>query len=166
LGLHPASGDAEEWDHVFAYVTIPSGMNRALRANLTRLGRSGLRDLLRQVSDRLSAALRKDPGACPWLLLLQRRYPSQRAEPTIDARLGFDLRTAFPGRARKGPKAQAEWLNAAIEAFLAKRSNMQLSIGAIFPYETSRVVGTPKATDFIEATWVSCRPLIDAAMRK
>ena len=51
------------------------------------------------------------------------------------------------------------------EAFLAKRSNLQLAVGGLFSYRRSRVIGSPKAIDLFAKSWVACRPLLDAALK-
>jgi len=60
-----------------------------------------------------------------WSENIQRRYPSQRATPFIDARIDFDLRTAIPFGGP--PKTQPRWLSAAYGSFVNKEtSNYQI----------------------------------------
>jgi hypothetical protein len=94
-----------------ATLTIPHAVKRAVRRTLIDLGENGFQLLMAKVVKNLKPLLRKCPGATPRFRGLQRRYPSQRAAPFIDARIDFDLRTAVP---RAGPpKAQPQWLTAA-----------------------------------------------------
>ena len=130
------------------------------------MGAEGLHDVLEEVNDRMKPILRHDPGAAPWLVLLQRHYPSQRAHPIMDAKLEFDLRTAFESRSKGSKvKLQEQWLDAALEAFLAKRSNIQLGVGTMFPYRQSRTVGTADVLDLVADSWIACEPLLRAALR-
>lgn len=69
--------------------------------------------------------------------VMQRRYPTQRAVPLIDANIEFDLRT-ISGHSSPayGPaiKGQSQWVNAAYEVLASKRSNIQFQVGVQFYY--------------------------------
>jgi hypothetical protein len=152
-------------ERAYAHVTIPNGLKAELRSNLRMLGEDGLRSLVNTVTRRLLQAIRQDAGAAPWVEVAQRRYPTQREDPIHDASLSFDPRTAARHRAGAGaPKPQAEWLDATVHAFLNRQSNLQFAIGAAFPYARSGYVSTGALLDLIEASWLACRPLIDATI--
>ena len=67
-----------------------------MRRNLVKLGEDGFQALVKDVVDNLKPLLRDHEGATPWFRGVQRRYPSQRATPFVDAKIDFDLRTAIP----------------------------------------------------------------------
>jgi hypothetical protein len=69
----------------------------------------------------MTPLLRDYPGVAPWFIGQQRRWPSQRSIPYLDAIIGFDLRTA--GEASKGPKPQLRWLEAGYGSFINKQGS-------------------------------------------
>ena len=146
-----------------AMVTVPNAVNSIMRRNLIALGEGGFQQLASRVLKNLKPLLRRHPGATPWCRGVQRRYPSQRATPFIDARIDFDLRTAVPESG--SPKAQPRWLSAAYGSFAHKKgSNYQMQMGVLFPYEQCRdELRSPNALDLVAAAWLACKPLVDLA---
>jgi hypothetical protein len=113
--------------------------------------------------ENISKALKGVNGAVPWVEILQRRYPSQRSEPIIDATLEFDLRTAFgdqPG-IKNLIKHQGQWLDATYDALSKRNSNLQLAVGAIFPFDGCPDVRKPEILNHVANVWLGCKPLID-----
>jgi hypothetical protein len=82
-------------DAVEAMVTVPNAVNNVMRGNIVRLRDAGFRSLVEKIVSNLSQLLRVQEGARPWFRGVQRRYPSQRSTPFIDALIDFDLRTAI-----------------------------------------------------------------------
>ena len=152
-------------DRIIAIITIPHGIKPEFRRNIIKLGYDGFEDLMRQVNKNLTKVLSKAKGSAPMMNILQRRYPSQRSAAIIDARLEFDLRTAFPGNKKQAVKIQAEWLMATYDALSNKRSNLQVAVGAIFPYRTCDKTTTPEILDYVVATWIACKPLLDVMLK-
>jgi len=153
---------AIEADRVVATITVPNGIQRAFRQNLLKPGFDTFVDLFAKMNTRLQRALRDAPGAAPWVILVQRRYPSQRAMPLIDANIEYDLRTAFPGKRRGLPvKPQPQWLQATYEALTQKRSNLQIAVGAAFPYRTCSATKDPAIVEHVAQAWLACQPLLD-----
>jgi hypothetical protein len=149
-------------------VTIPNGIKPEFRRNLRELERAGFKQLILNVTRDLSARLKMAKGAKPWMIVDQKHYPSQRSFPITDARLEFDPRTAFPRKNRgvgmdRSVKSQPEWLDAVYRALLTKRCNLQMEVGAIFPY-TCEVLSSPAALDHIAAIWVACKPVLKAVL--
>ena len=72
---------------VEAMVTVPNAVNNIMRRNLIELGEAGFQKLVGDVLKDLKPLLRHHKGATPWFRGVQRRYPSQKATPFIDARL-------------------------------------------------------------------------------
>ncbi len=93
---------------------------------------------------------------------VQRRYPSQRAVPFIDARIDFDLRTAVSCSGK--PKIQPRWLSVAYGSFVNKEgSNYQIQVGMLFPNDECPDIREPTGIDLIAQAWLACKPLIDLA---
>ncbi|MDR5728438.1 MAG: hypothetical protein RB191_13505 [Terriglobia bacterium] len=175
LRLEPSKGAANftEFPHLtlsiqqeqlFVIVTVPHGIRGEFRKNLLVGGRQGFCSIFEAILNNFSDSLGSVEGIAPWIEIIQRRYPSQRAEPIIDARLQFDLRTGFKesDRWRTNVKEQPQWLGAAYDALSKKNSNLQLGVGAIFRYEKCPAVHTPEIVDYIAAAWLACKPLIQA----
>jgi hypothetical protein len=147
---------------VEAMVTVPNAINSTMRRNLIELGEAGFQSLTSGVVKNLRPVLRECPGAAPWGRGIQRRYPSQRATPFIDARIDFDLRTAVPQSG--SPKVQPRWLSAAYNSFVHKAgSNYQMQMGVLFPYDRCPQLQEADALDLVAEAWVACKPLIDLA---
>jgi hypothetical protein len=107
----------------------------------------------------LKPLLSRHNRATPWFRGVQRRYPSQRATPYIDAMIDFNLRTAVSSG---GPKAQPRWLSAAYGSFINKRgTNYQIQMGVIFRYDRCPELRQADAIDLIASAWLACKPLVD-----
>lgn len=145
-----------------AMVTVPHAVNNVMRHNLIKLGEAGFQALAGEIVNNLNPLLHDHEGATPWLRGVQRRYPSQRATPFVDARIDFDLRTAIPSGGP--PKTQPRWLSAAYGSFVNKESsNYQIQTGVVFRYERCPELRQPDAVDLIASAWIACKPLVDLA---
>jgi hypothetical protein len=162
---HPHLTLSIETDRILAIVTVPHGIETEMRRNLLKLGHDGFQELLANVNLRLLRALRKAPGASPWVIVVQRRYPTQRAQAILDARIEYDLRTASPEK-QNGSKVrpQPQWLKATYDALCKKRSNLQVAVGAIFPYRTCPATRDQKIVDHVANIWLACKPLLDVML--
>lgn len=150
-----------QWNRALVQVTVPNGVEGGLRKALVGLGPEGFGDVLGKVLKGARSVLAKEPAAVPYLMLLQRHYPSQRSEGIVDGRLEFDLRTAFADE-ESPVKGQPEWLDLAYHAFAGRRSNMQLSVGISFPYDSCESVRQRGFADMVEKSWLACSPLLEA----
>lgn len=153
-------------DRVRAMITVPNGIRPAYRRNLVDLGVNGFSELLADITKQLVRGLRGANGAVPWTEVVQRRYRSQRSAAITDARLEFDLRTAFPQtRGRSKVRIQPQWINATYEALARKRSNLQLMVGVSFPYAQCEATRDRKIIDYLARSWLACRPLVDVMLK-
>ncbi len=141
-------------------VTLPNAVGSAMRRNLVDLPYDEFCDLVGSVERGVSKAVRRIKRACPHIEAVQRHYPSQRARPIVDARLEFDLRTAT-GNRRAAVKSQPQWLESVYAALQAKKSNLQVGIGALLPYGDS-ALRSREVLKVIAGVWLGCRPWIDA----
>jgi hypothetical protein len=147
---------------VSAMVTVPHAVNNLMRQNLVKLGEDGFQALAENIVNNLKPLLHDHEGATPWFRGVQRRYPSQRATPFVDATIDFDLRTAIPSGGP--PKTQPRWLSAAYGSFVNKEnSNYQIQMGVMFRYERCRELQKADAIDLIASAWLGCKPLVDLA---
>ena len=147
---------------VEAMVTVPNGIKRAYRRNLINLGQAGFRGVLREILHRMEPLVKDCPGAEPRCSAVQRRYPSQRSVPFVDARLEFDLRTGFDDIGP--PKTQPQWIDVLYDCLTNNNSNYQFQVGVWFPYRTCPSIRTAVALEFIADAWIACRPLIDVML--
>lgn len=149
-------------DLLLAIIAVPNGIRRDFRRNLLAGGREDFVVLFRKILENFNKLLKGVEGAAPWVELLQRRYPSQRSEPILDAKLEFDLRTAFgdPEGQGKAVKRQQQWLDATYETLSERNSNLQLAVGTLFLYERCPAVRTPEILTHVANGWLACKPLI------
>jgi hypothetical protein len=147
------------------YVTIPNGIRSSLRRKMLGASYEEFERLILEINRLLSVALRKYPGASPMIVVVQRRYGTQRSPAIIDGLLRFDPRTAFSGgrQVRGAVKHQPQWLRTVYDLLKKRRSNLQFQIGADFQYERCRVVATPQVKEAAVQVWLGCKPLIHAA---
>ena len=150
-----------ERDRLVAAVTLPNEIQRRLRKRIIDLGYEGFHEVMAEIASNMSSNLHRYSGAAPILEARQRRYPSRGSVPTTDARLTFDLRTAVACNSNGSKvKFQPQWLQATFDAFVNKRSNLQLAVGATFPYRTCKATAGRGILDGIAASWIGCSPLL------
>lgn len=155
LGLHRES--------IHAIVIVPNGLRIDFRRNLLGRGPESFRGMFSEILAQFNESLGTVKGAVPWVELVQRRYPSQRSEPFIDALLEFDLRTAFPAAdpTERSPKLQPQWLQSVYEALNDRNANLQLATGVRFSYDRCPDASTRTILDHIAHAWIACTPLIN-----
>jgi hypothetical protein len=159
---HPHLTLAVGVESVEAMVTVPNAVNSTMRRNLVEMGEANFQTLVGQILNNLKPLLREENGASPWFRGIQRRYPSQRATPLIDAKIEFDLRTAVSSGGP--PKNQPRWLSAAYGSFVNKQgSNYQIQVGVVFRYERCKKLRNEDAIDLLAGAWLACKPLVDLA---
>jgi hypothetical protein len=145
-----------------AMVTFPHRINATTRRQVRAMGEHRFQEIVGAVVREFAPLVRKHRGIAPWFRGVQRRYPTQRSTPILDARIDFDLRTAI--RASGPPKVQPFWLSAAYGAFVKKAgSNYQVQIGAVLRYDRCPELQGPEAIDLIARSWLACKPLVDIA---
>jgi hypothetical protein len=149
---------------VEAMVTVPHGVNTVMRRNIVGLGEDGFREVATNIVKNLKPLLGDHKDAAPWFRGLQRRYPTQRAVPVVDATIEFDLRTAVPSGPGL-PKTQRQWLSAAYGSFVKKESaNYQIQMGVVFRYERCPELQKEGAIGLLASSRLACKPLIDLAL--
>lgn len=151
--------------HLSAAVTIPNGIASRLRSKMLGQSYEEFEALIVKVTRNLAKVMTAARGSSPVVVVVQRRYPTQRSKAIIDSQLRFDPRTALPGtaRARGGVKAQPEWLRMTYDVLRGRRSNLQLQVAVQFPYAACKVVHERRIADLVADVWIACKPLIRAA---
>lgn len=161
--MHLTLGITEE--RLEAFVTVPNGIRSRLRAAMLGPEYENFHCLVEAVVSRLDKVLKRYRGASPEIVVVQRRYHTQRAEPRHDAVLRFDPRTAIPLKPHHGERPvlnQPQWLIAAYDALKHRRANLQLQIGAVFPYEKAPIVGRREVVEAVAQAWLACEPVVKA----
>lgn len=148
-----------------AYVTIPNGIRSRLRSKMLGDSYEDFERLILQVTRLLADTVHRYPGAVPTIVVVQRRYLTQRSPAIHDGLLRFDPRTALSAarRVRGQVKYQPQWLRTVYDLLKNRQSNLQFQVGADFPYERCQVVATPKVKDAAIDVWLACKPLVQAA---
>ena len=154
---HLTLGISEE--SVTAMATLPNNAGAA-RRHLMKRDERGFRDMVSQTLENMRPLSKKSPGMEPRLCVRQRRWPSRAAPPMLDAAIDVDLRTQ--SQESDAPKFQPQWIDSVFTAFKNKKSNLELQIGAKFPYRTCEAIQKPEALDFVAETWIACEPYISA----
>jgi hypothetical protein len=149
-------------EHVSAMITLGDGLKSSMRRRLVDEGPKHFWKIVRNIERRLSESV-ASKGGSPRMYVEQRHFSSRRSAATSDGRLEFDLRTLRDTMAPKdiNVKPQPEWCEAAFNLITQKRSNMQIGVGAIFPYRSTVDVNAPRVLDLFAAAWVSTKPLLE-----
>jgi hypothetical protein len=159
--LHLTLGISNE--RVDAYVTIPNGIRPTLRTALLGNEYADFHQTIARTTRQLNRTLKKYRGGRPLIKVVQRRFASQRSAARYDAVLRFDPRTAIRVRARRDERSvlpQVQWLVATEQALRHRRSNLQLQVGAEFPYAKAPVTRSAKLIDAIADVWLACEPVV------
>ena len=143
-------------EYVSAMVTLPNSAPARYRRALIGRGEPGFRCVMGKVLEKMPGC----PGMEPRLRVWQRRYPSRSSPPLIDAAIDVDLRT-LDGDPESRVKHQPEWAGAAFDVLENKNSNLELQIGAKFPYRTCPVIAEPHVLNFVAKAWIACKPYVD-----
>ena len=143
-------------------VTVPDKISTKPRNAIKELELEGFKKIIFLILKNMENIFQKEPNAIPILSALQRRYPSQRAEPIIDAFLQFDIRTVF-GDPKTKPiiHQQHQWIEALFEVFKNHTSNYQFQIGIIFDHTKCSTMADSGALELVSESWIACKPIID-----
>ena len=150
-------------EYVSAMVTLPNRAPVKIYWNmLIGLGEGGFRCMADKVLENMRPVLSDCPGMQPRLRIWQRYGKPRNAPLRVDAVIDVDLRT-LDGDQSSGVKSQPEGAGAAFDVLKNKKSraNIELQIGARFPYRTCPVIAEPHALNFVAKAWVACKPYVD-----
>ena len=141
---------------VGARVILP---NKARGGLWTKLRSRSLAHLMSQVTREMAPAMANCLGMEPRLILKQRHWRTRNGPSFQDAYLDVDLRT-LRGDPDSGVKKQREWMEAAQHVVANKGSNLELQVGATFPYNHCPAIQTPNALDHVASAWIGCRSFV------
>ena len=165
FGFRGSRGGFNESPHLLLYVGDKDVGARVILPNKargglwTKLRSRSLVHLMSQVSREMATAMGKCPGMEPRLVLKQRHWRTRRGPSFEDAYLDVDLRT-LRGDPGSGVKKQREWIEAAQHVVANKDSNLELQVGATFPYDRCPAIQTPDALDHVASAWIGCRSFV------
>ena len=150
-------------DEVSAMVTVPHLANKTPLRPLLTGGADGFTKVVADVLARMPDPITDCPRMAPRLRIRHRHWKPRAKPPFLDALLDVDLRTLH-GDDRAGVKQLPVWIDAAFQAFETKwaaSANVELQMGAAFPFATCPSVEEPEILDHIAAAWIACRPFIE-----
>ncbi|MDB3856437.1 hypothetical protein N9284_02995 [Halieaceae bacterium] len=149
-----------------AFLLIPNDVEPRFRRTLIELGKDGFFNAIADVNKNMRRVTKGAPGSYPYINLAQRRYPHRNTKAIVDGSMNFDLRTAFEGGKNQKVKLQEQWLSAVYSLISNKNSNLTLSVGCAFPYQSCSKVHTKKILDSIALSWIASKPLLDIMLQK
>ena len=141
---------------VCARVVLP---NKARGGLWTKLRSRSLAGMMSQVSRDMAPAMANCPGMVPGLVLKQRHWRTRRGPSFQDAYLEVDLRT-LRGDSESGVKKQREWIETAQHVVANRASNLELQVGATFPYDHCPAIQTCDALDHVVSAWIGSRSFV------
>lgn len=150
LGVHD--------DRLTVAITIPSKVDRAVRARFAALGQRGLAG----INDRILRSARRllRAGASVEAIAMQRHFISRRSKPIEDASLKFKLETTS-ARQNGLVKHQPQWLALYAELPRQRGSNIQFQYRVNLPWGM-KGLNTRASLELIVESWSSMKPLLDA----
>lgn len=151
-------------ESVSAMATLSNKARSGYQSALRGIGENGFRRMVSSVLTEMRSVMSDCPGMEPRLRIRQRRWPKDSALSLMDAYIDVDLRTLEGDSS--GVKRQPEWVGAAFHALKNEMSNLEVQIGARFPYKTCEKISELGSLEFVVRTWIACKPYIDALFRR
>ena len=147
-------------ESVSAMATLSNKAWDEYRSVLIGIGEDEFHSMVKEVLKEMISVMPDCPGMEPRLRIRQRRWPTPSARPLVDAYTDVDLRT-LDGNSESRVKRQPEWIGTVFDVLKNKNSNLELQIGASFPYRTCPKIAGPNALNFVARAWIACKPYID-----
>jgi hypothetical protein len=147
-----------------ATITVPNAVRRDIFAALQNAPARDFDNAIVAFLAILGTHYNATDHVRPMMILVQRRFETQRSAAFHDAILNFDLRTTVRSRKntkhRHQPKFQPEWLKMAQEVIQGKHSNLQFQIGCEFDYEKCSATHKPDAEMLFVNAWYAAREFL------
>ncbi len=142
--------------YVSAMATLPAKALAAQR-RFKELEKDGFRRVVQAVLENMRPLLAECHGMEPHLRARQRQSsPSERQPRDVDIDLLRCVDDDDP------VEFQSQWIDTAFDDIGSRKSNLELQIGARFPYRTcKKAIAEPDALDFVARAWIACKPYID-----
>ena len=144
---------------VSAMATLSNKAWQKYRSVLIEIGKDKFHGMVKEVLNGMLSVRSDCCGMEPRLRVRQRRWPPPSARPLVDAYTDVDMRT-LDGDSKSGVKCQPEWVGAVFNVLKNENSNLELQIGASFPYRTCQKIAGPNALSFVARAWIACKPYI------
>ena len=151
-------------DFIEGNLTIPYRIKGRTKKNFYSLSWKSFRKIIENIANNFHNEFGISNGFKPQIIMAQRRYPSQSSPAIHDARLDFDIRTAFKDLSSKlkpTQKKQEEWLKLVYDINNNKKSNIQFQVGARFYFNKNSLVNNKDADKVLCKSFLACKPLID-----
>ncbi len=146
-------------------ITIPHGVKREIHNNIFKKDFSSFSKVLIIALRNLKPVINVELGAKPFIRIIQRHYKSQRDNnPSVDAELEFDLRTAFKTGGKTQVKQQHQWLSTAFDVMRNKKSNLQIQLGVDFSYDKCKTIKDSQSINLYVESIIALKPFLDLAM--
>lgn len=145
-------------------LTIPYRIKGKTKNNFYNLSWDDFRNIIYKIALNYDKIFGQSNSFKPQIVMAQRRYPSQSSPAIHDARLEFDIRTAFDDISTKlkpTQKKQEEWLRLVYDLNNNKKSNLQFQVGARFFFNNDSLVNNKNADKILCDSFLACKPLID-----
>ncbi len=146
---------------MYCGMVLPDKLGSVERKKIKNLGYDSFKEVIKTVAKKVDENFNELDGCIPFLQLVQRRWYKSMKSPCIDdAKLEFDLRTAYDdlhGNDNQAIKTQEEWLKACYSAFCDKESNIQISLGVKFLYDRCSQINTSEAEGLCIKAWLACQ---------
>ncbi len=147
-------------EYVSAMATLSNKARSEYQSALRGIGENEFRRMVSSVLNEMRSVMLDCPGMEPRLRIRQRRWPKDSARSLMDAYIDVDLRTLEGDSS--GVKHQPEWVGAAFDVLENENSNLEVQIGARFPYKTCEKISEIGSLEFVVRTWIACKPYIAA----
>ena len=151
-------------DFIEGDLTIPYRIKGRTKKNFYSLSWKSFRKIIENIANNFHNEFGISNSFKPQIIIAQRRYPSQSSPAIHDARLDFDIRTAFKDLSSKlkpTQKKQEEWLKLVYDINNNKKSNIQFQVGARFYFNKNSLVNNKDADKVLCKSFLACKPLID-----
>ena len=145
---------------VSAYVTLPNGAPARMRESLLD---GDIRKVVGAVLERMRPEMDLCAGMKPRLQLRHRKWPKGIGGVCVYiAHHDFDLRSlkGDPGAGIESRPYGITAVSIALRKKKKSKANLELRIGASFPYRTCPAMREPGALDHLVAAWIACKPFI------
>lgn len=154
-------------ESVSAMATLSNKAWDEYRSVLIGIGEDEFHSMVKKVLKGMISVMSDCPGMEPRLRIRQRRWPTPSARPLVDAYTDVDMRTLDgDSNSESGVRRQPEWVGAVFDVLKNKNSNLELQIGASFPYRTCQKIAGPNALNFVAQAWIACKPYIDVLFER
>ena len=129
---YPHFNVAISWQQLGAHLMLPNKMASSVRRKFNSLTFEEFFGIIEDINNQMESVLRVEPYARPRITVTQRRFPSQKAKPFVDAVIDLDIRTAISSKNSK-VKIQSEWVRRPMIRLQTSDQILKWGLAAYFP---------------------------------